>query len=298
MGVTCANSYDEVKPLVDLCRAGCLFEVQAWIKSGRPVNPPPRKDWRQKGPLRCAIDLGFHSLAQVLLEAGAEIRDGDRYCALQHAVSEKRLDFIQLLLDHGADVNSIDMCDVFYTYQPDLMEFFIERGADVETGNPLAVAFCNRIQPALRIFKRYKDRFSTFQEQANIALRYHCREGHQKWIALMLWAGADPHAKGPVRPEDKPDPEGDQSALEWAALYEHYEVFAMRQVRLDPKRERAYDLVHTACYGKSAELLTRLIDLGYPLNNQTNGGSSLIAQLVNTMTWCCRVVFKAGIFCS
>ena len=286
MGMTHANSYDEIKPLVELCRAGRLFDVQDWIKSGRPVNPPPRKDWRQKGPLRWAIDLGFHSLVQVLLEGGAEIKDGERYCALQHAVLEKRLDFIQLLVDHGADVNSIDMGDVFDTYQPELMEFFIAHGADVETGNPLAAAFCRRIQPALRIFKQHKDRFPSFQEQVNIALRYHCREGHPKWIALMLWAGADPYSKGPVQPEDDPDPEGDDNALEWAARYEHYEVFAMRQVRLDPKREQAFDLVQTACYGKSTELLTRLMDLGYPLNNQANGGSSLIAQLVNCMTWC------------
>ena len=33
------------------------------------------------------------------------------------------------------------------------------------------------------------------REQANIALRYHCKEGNVKWIALMLWAGADPYAK-------------------------------------------------------------------------------------------------------
>jgi hypothetical protein len=33
-----ANNFDELVPLVDLCRAGKLFEVQAWIAESKPVN--------------------------------------------------------------------------------------------------------------------------------------------------------------------------------------------------------------------------------------------------------------------
>jgi hypothetical protein len=35
-----AVNFDELVPLVDLCRAGKLFEVQAWIAESKPVNPP------------------------------------------------------------------------------------------------------------------------------------------------------------------------------------------------------------------------------------------------------------------
>ena len=286
MGVTRANSYEEIKPLVELCRAGKLFEIQAWIKTGKPVNPPTRQHSSRKSPLQWAIDLGFHSLVVVLLKAGVELNEGDRYSALQHALREKRLDLLQLLMDHGADVKSVDMRDVFETYDPELMEFFIEQGADCETGNPLALAFCHRIRPALRIFKQYKDRFPSFQEQVNIALRYHCKEGNQKWISLMLWVGADPCAPGPSRSDQPPDSDLEESALEFAALYGRAEVFRMRQIRLDPKQNRAFDLVRVACYGKSSELLQRLIEMGYPLNDQANGGSSLISQLLQGMSWC------------
>jgi hypothetical protein len=62
------------------------------------------------------------------------------------------------------------MASVFETWQPDIMKWFIEQGADVETDNPLAFALCNRIRTALGVFKSYKDRFPSFQEQANMAL--------------------------------------------------------------------------------------------------------------------------------
>jgi hypothetical protein len=60
---------DDLKELVALCRAGKLFAVQEWIKQGRRYQLPPGTF--TTSPLRVAIDRGFHSLVQVLLEAGA-----------------------------------------------------------------------------------------------------------------------------------------------------------------------------------------------------------------------------------
>ena len=33
-----AETYEEIKPLIDLCKAGKLFEVQEWIASGKTVR--------------------------------------------------------------------------------------------------------------------------------------------------------------------------------------------------------------------------------------------------------------------
>ena len=166
-----AETFDEIKPLVELCKAGKLFDVQNWIKEGKPLNPPPEeKGNRRKNPLEIAIDLGFHSLVQVLLEGGAA-KDEPRYCALEHALSKRRLDFVKLLVRYGADIHSVDMTWVFDTWDPKTMRYFIENGADVETGYPLAWAFIGRIRTALGIYKTYKDRFHSFQEQLSVALR-------------------------------------------------------------------------------------------------------------------------------
>ena len=114
------------------------------------------------------------------MKTGAVFDLNDWNGTMQRALRANRFDIVKLLVEYGYDPKLIDMKTVFSTWKPEVMEYFIDRGADVETGNPMAYALCNRIQTALRLFKRYRDRFPTFQEQANIALRHHCKEGNVK----------------------------------------------------------------------------------------------------------------------
>ena len=281
-----AKTYEEIKPLVELCKAGRLFDVKEWINSDKPVNPPegPYKGNRRKFPLEMSIERGFHSLVQVLLEGGASTKEY-YYSALEHALEKRRLDIVKLLVEHGADIHSVNMTWVFDTWDPEIMEYFIGKGADVETDYPLAWAFIGRIRTALGIYKRYKNRFTTFQKQADMALRYHCKDGNLKWVSLMLWAGADPYAKGPEMPDEESDPEGDLNALEWAALYENFDVFDLKNVRLDPTHPDAHKLMRYACRADEAAFLKKLIKKGFKLNDQDNGGSSLIRILLNGMGW-------------
>jgi hypothetical protein len=51
------------------------------------------------------------------------------------------------------------MAWVFDAWDPKIIEYFIEQGADVETGQPLASALCWRIRTALGVYKRHKDQF-------------------------------------------------------------------------------------------------------------------------------------------
>ena len=284
-----AQTYNEIKPLVKLCKAGRLFDVQKWIDAGKPLNPPHGTDKgnRRKIPLEVSIDCGFHSLVQVLLDGGAAMEE-HRYSALEHALTERRLDIIKLLVKHGADIHSVDMTWVFDAWDPEIMEYFIGKGADVETGYPLAWAFIGRIRTTLGIYKRYKNRFTTFQEQANMARRYHCKDGNLKWVSLMLWAGADPYSKGPCTPEEERDPEDDLNALEWAALYDHHEVFGLKKIRLNPNHESAYAILESACHTSNCDLLKKLLEKGFDPNNQKNGGSSMIQTLLLGMSsWSC-----------
>lgn len=244
-----AKDYDEIKPLVEFCKAGKLFDVQAWISEGKPVNSPipvsTRK--RRKSPLQVAMEAGFHSLVQVLLEGGAAQKD-PLYSPLSDALSKRRLDLVELFVDHGADIHQVSMNDVFDTWDNEIVEYFIQKGADLETDDPLAYALCSRIRPALGILKRHEARFPSFHEQVNIAFRYHCKEGNLKWVSLTLWAGADPYARGPDIPGDKPDPDEDCSGLELAALYGHYEIFKLKNIHLDPDHKYASYLLRNVCH--------------------------------------------------
>lgn len=284
-----ANTYEEIEPLVRLCKAGRLFEVQDWISAGKPVNLPPAHTLKRakQSPIQISIDLGFHSLVQVLLEGGACLED-PRYPPLAQALHKRRLDFIKLLVEHGADINSVPMDSVFASWSNETVDFFIEQGADLEKGNPLAQALCWKIRPALGLFMKYKDRCPSFQKQLNIALRHHCKEGSVKWAALTLWAGADPHEKGPDSPheaEHDVDPDEHLSGLELAALYQHYDIFKLKSIKLDPKQPHASDLFQNACCGDKSDLLRLLLDKGFSPMDLEDRGSSMIQSLLSGMSW-------------
>lgn len=280
-----AKTYEEIEPLVKLCKSGRLFEVQDWISLGKPVNLPPAHTLKRakQSPLQVAIDLGFHSLVQLLLEGGASL-DDLRYPPLLQALHKRRLDLVQLLVKHGADIHSVPMESVFASWSNETVDFFIEQGADLEKGYPLAHALCWKIRPALGLFMRYKDRYPSFQKQLNIALRHHCKEGSAKWVALTLWAGADPYEKGPDSPDDD-DSDECLSGLELAALYQHYDIFKMKSVKLDPEQPYAADLFQNACFGDKSDLLKLLIDKGFSPKCLEDMGSSMIQSLLHGMSW-------------
>ena len=50
-----ANTYEEIKPLIELCKAGKLFAVQEWIAAEKPVNLPgiKEKTRRKESPGNC-----------------------------------------------------------------------------------------------------------------------------------------------------------------------------------------------------------------------------------------------------
>ena len=63
----------EIEALLALCRAGKLFEVEAWIDEGRPIQCEPPSDsklQRRPTPLQVAVAKRFHSLAAPLLANG------------------------------------------------------------------------------------------------------------------------------------------------------------------------------------------------------------------------------------
>jgi hypothetical protein len=55
-------SLDEIKELASLVRLGCLFEVQKWIDSGKPI---PTSLKTRINPLRFSVETGFQSMEPV-----------------------------------------------------------------------------------------------------------------------------------------------------------------------------------------------------------------------------------------
>lgn len=281
-----ATTYEEIQPLIDLCKKGRLYDVKKWVEEGLPLDPPPVLDnrHRKKSPLEYAIDIGFHSLVEVLLQGNVSLERTGMVCPMELALSKRRFDLVQLLVENGFDAKSVPMEQVFATWDPQIMAYFIELGADVETDMPLTTALCNRTRTALGIFKKYRERFPSFPEQANVSLRHHCKEGNMKWVSLLIWAGADPLAPGEAEPGREIDPEdGGLSALGFAALYDHFEIFSLKQVKVPVDHPVSHELLHYACNDHGLPIIEKLLEKGMNPNDQENGGCSAIQQLLASL---------------
>ena len=62
----------ELRELHRLCKEGKLYEVEDWIRQGRPLQggPPARPHWRYRTALEIALETGQHSLTLLLLRNG------------------------------------------------------------------------------------------------------------------------------------------------------------------------------------------------------------------------------------
>jgi ankyrin repeat protein len=265
---------EEGKLLLGLCRAGKLYEIERWIASGKPLRTPREV---KKTPLQVAIDLGFHSLIELLVRNESLQEEKDK--ALNEAVSKRRLDLVQLLVDNGAHVKSVPLADVLQTWEPSMIRFFLESGADVITGSPFAIAFGDKIRTALRPFVDYKaahpEVAPELQAQADRALRHFAYEADMKWISLMIWAGANPRKRGPTL-DDRfaNEPECHTTALDEACHKGNLEV--LKKLKIDPRQDDLAELLHSAALSTSREVIHYLLQLGANPNNKPNGGSSAL----------------------
>ena len=215
---------------------------------------------------------------------------------IYQALAKRRFDLVQLLVEHGFDASQIEMEAVFESWDSQIMNYFIERGADLIRDQPLAHAFCSRIRTALGVYKQYRQKVPELQLQADIALRHHCWEGNLKWVSLMLWAGADPFALGGCEPNEQPGDDDDEglSALSWAALGGHYDVFQLKPIRDALPGPRGSELLRHLTHGRGIDIMEKLLESGVDPNDQDNGGSSIIRHMLSHMGWQ-RTRFSWGI---
>jgi len=106
-----------------------------------------------------------------------------------------------------------------------------------------------------------------------------------KWGSLMLWAGADPYVKGPDCWDEEPDPEEDQNALELAACFEHFDIFCLKQIRLDPTEDECKGVLLEACRAKNSNFLEKLLNKGFNPGEYESSGTPLIQVLLTRMDW-------------
>lgn len=218
-------------------------------------------------------------MVQVLLEADPDPDELDP--ALSRAVSDARLDLVELLVAHGANIKSVYFDDLLDCRNPILIRWFVDHGIDMEEGNPIAEAFRYKHREFLGIYMSIRDRVPSARKQANMALRVHSKEGNLKWVSLLVWAGADPRMKVP----DLDNPEEEyyfRSALDDAVWYGRLDV--VRKFKIDPSRDDVTALLGRSSLGSEPEIVKMLLDAGADPNGVIEEESVMVGQ-VQSLGW-------------
>jgi hypothetical protein len=261
---------ERAQELLNLCRAGKLYEIEEWIARGESLLVPEES---KRIPLEIAVENGFHSLVLLLArnETSTKVKNG----ALAKAVDLKRIELVELLLAQGAEITGVPLADVLLTWEPTLIRLFLDRGAGVSNGFPFAEAFGSKVRTALRPFIEYRNSHPEFanelQEQIDRALRHFCHAGDLKWVSLLMWAGANPRSSGPQLYEHD-DPECYETALEIAAHGESLAV--LKRLQPDPNLDDVSELLVWASFRVRVDLIRYLLGLGANPNRKANGGSA------------------------
>ena len=272
-----------MEELLLLCRRGDLFGVQKWIEEGRPIEPGPGRFRRT--PLRVAIETGFLSLVEVLLRAGVDSAEKTR--ALRKAMDLGRADIFDLLVRFGADHAAIDFQEVMESRQKGVIEWYVRRGVDWESGYPIAHALARGQREFLGIYMGLRDTVPSARLQATMALREHSMNGRARWVALLLWAGADPNLIVPDLdyPEDV---ECMGTALGAAVSRGNFEIVS--KIGINPDHADVSELLAKVWLLTDTRLVEMLLGAGADPNAVTRIGTPMDG-LIGSLAWALEGTF-------
>lgn len=286
-------SIEDSRELLSLCKAGKLYQIEDWIKSGRSISVHPKS---RDSPLHIAVRTGFHSLLELLArncETTEELNE-----VLIQAVRRQQFDMARMLVEVGADPLSVPFPDVICAWDPEMMRYFMGKGCDVFADDALARALSYRIRTALGFYMDYKrqhpERREDLQVQLDTALALHCREGDEKWVSMLMWADGNPHAK--VRDLERKNHDHITkpwyliSGAEEAARKGHTKILEL--LKLNPAHEDAQNLLYEACSGIHVSAVHYLLKIGISPNDKEDGGSSGLDAILFQIDWGKRCLYK------
>ncbi len=255
---------EELEELHRLCRQGHLYDVERWIRAGRPLQlaaGSPAERRRHLSALEIALDRQDHSLILLLVANGYDLAL-EPECPLDKALRLRRRDLLDLLLEWGADPRRVDLDILFETYDSQLFERFRELGVDLTAGHAMAYAlgYHTSNKPLLGYAKRHRLDEPRIQTALDLALAHHAEKGSEKGVLLCLWAGADPHAPVPNMDymglrDDEEDEDERRSAVQEACSGGHASI--LERLRPDPIRDDYEELFFSAANEKVIAILAR-----------------------------------------
>ncbi|HQT93352.1 MAG: hypothetical protein B7Z61_06225 [Acidobacteria bacterium 37-71-11] len=230
-----------IAELIEHCQAGRIYAVERWLASGRPIQVAYGEvdAWRAPAtPLSVAMESGQHDLTLLLLCNGYR-PELEPQPPLNFALRKRAWDYVDLLLAWGTDPKAADPDAVLETYQVSTMERFWDLGLDLTRDRHLAyyLAESTSNKPAYGWAKRH-NADPRVARALTLALGEAVSENREKGVALLVWAGADPHLQVPSLKytEDDDDPDDDRSsAIEVAVMLGRGKL--LKYLKPDPDRD-------------------------------------------------------------
>lgn len=250
----------ELEDLHRCCLEGRLYDVERWIQAGRPMQLAAGSliEPRRRTALEIVLDRQNHSLVLLLLANGYDV-NAEPESPLDWALRRRRLDFLDLFLDWGADPRQVDLHTLNATYDSQLYERFCRLGVDFTSGHELAysLGFHTSNKPLFGFAKRHRLQNPKIQVELDIALAHHAWEGNEKGVMLCLWAGADPHAVVPILRWGLGNEEDEDRYSAVYAACSGGHVAILERLKPDPSLDDYEELYRCACNEKTVELLVR-----------------------------------------
>lgn len=269
----------ETKEIRDLVRNGHLFDVEKWAKNGKSLRRRELDPW--KSLLFEAVDFGFHSMVEILLK-NDKWQEEELAEAVAQAASNRRLDMVEILLEHGAPVHRIDFREICQTMDQTLVARFLQLGVDPNKHNAFARSLNeHKAKPLLRIYMALREEFPALNRQASLALYDAVREENLRWTSLLAWAGADPLCEVPYNlNEEFDDVEYTTTAAIQSCMRKDASFLRALKIKPDPPVLR--NLVFYASWEPCPEIIRYLLKLNPTpsLNDEQSGSCRALEALV------------------
>ena len=272
----------ELEEFHRFCLNGRLYDVERWIQAGRPLQLAAGSliEPRRRTALEIVLDRQDHSLVLLLVANGYDV-NAEPESPLDWALRRRRLDFLDLFLDWGADPRQVDLDMLYTTYDSQLYERFRRLGVDFTSGHELAYSLGHHTsnKPLFGFAKRHRLQNPKIQVELDIALAHHAWEGNEKGVMLCLWAGADPHVAVPVLRWGLGNEEDEDrySAVYAACSGGHFAI--LERLKPDPSLDDYEELYRCACNEKTVELLV--------CSKPPANPSQLVVTQLSRAAWSC-----------
>jgi hypothetical protein len=280
----CARTTDDPGELIELhrlCHGGLLYDVEKWIRDGRPLQAAKgvtTKGRRISSALEIGLEMENRSLVFLLLCNGYD-PNLEPSCPVSITIRNRTWDLMDLLLAWGADPLRVSPRAVCESYTTEIIERFYVLGLDLTADHVLGAMLAEHSsnKPLFGFAKRHREHDPKVQTELNMALGHHAgRDGSEKGVLLCLWAGADPHARAPSLryPNDPDDENGDSGSTAIEEACHAGNVRILEKLGPDPSRDDFDNLYPWAPDGLMIYLLAK-----FTLPRKEAVGSVIRSQL-------------------